>query len=167
MTQTVKTVFRVGTGYDFHPFEEGETLVLGGAHIPHPQGLKGHSDADALLHATMDALLGAAGLSDIGGYFPDSDARYKDIPSLLLLEKVYRLVRGKGFVVGNIDLTVITEEPRIQPHVEAIKANLARTLHLKPSMIGIKATTMEGKGPIGRGEGLAVQAVVLLTQTEE
>ena len=166
MSPTVKPNFRVGTGYDFHPFEEGVTLKLGGVQIPHPRGLKGHSDADALLHATMDALLGAAGLSDIGGYFPDSDARYENISSLLLLEKVYRLVRGKGFAVGNIDLTIITEEPKIQPHVEAIKANLARTLHLEPSRIGIKATTMEGKGPIGRGEGLAVQAVVLLTQAE-
>lgn len=166
MSPTVKPTFRVGTGYDFHPFEEGGTLVLGGVQIPYPQGLKGHSDADALLHALMDALLGAAGMSDLGGYFPDSDARYENISSLLLLEKVYRLVRGKGFSVGNIDLTVITEEPKIQPHIEAIKANLGRTLHLQPSMIGIKATTMEGKGPIGRGEGLAVQAVVLLTQAD-
>lgn len=166
MSPTKKPAFRVGTGYDFHPFEEGGTLILGGIQISHPQGLQGHSDADALLHATMDALLGAAGLSDIGGYFPDSDSRYKDISSLLLLEKVYLLVRGKGFSVGNIDLTVITEAPRIQPYTEAIKANLARILHLTPGMIGIKATTMEGKGPIGRGEGLAVQAVVLLTQSE-
>ncbi|MEE8349076.1 MAG: 2-C-methyl-D-erythritol 2,4-cyclodiphosphate synthase [Acidobacteriota bacterium] len=166
MNSTVKPAFRVGTGYDFHPFEKGETLILGGVQIPHPQGLKGHSDADALIHATMDALLGAAGLSDIGGYFPDTDSRYKNIASLLLLEKVVRLVRGKGFSVGNIDLTVITESPKIQPHVEAIKANLARTLRVKPGSIGIKATTMEGKGPIGRGEGLAVQAVVLLVQVE-
>ncbi|MDA2934162.1 2-C-methyl-D-erythritol 2,4-cyclodiphosphate synthase [Acidobacteria bacterium AH-259-D05] len=140
--------------------------MLGGVQIPHHHGLKGHSDADALSHAIMDALLGAAGLKDIGSYFPSTDARYQGISSLLLLEKVYRLVRGKGFSVGNIDLTVIAEEPRIQPHIEAIKANLARTLHLQPDMIGIKATTMEGKGPVGRGEGLAVQAIALLIKQE-
>ncbi len=158
----MKAEFRVGTGYDFHSFEEGGTLVLGGVVIPHDRSLKGHSDADALLHAIMDALLGAAGLKDIGSYFPDTDPQYREISSLLLLEKVYRLVRGKGFSVGNIDLTVIAEEPRIQPHVEAMKANLARALHLETDRIGIKATTMEGKGPIGRREGLAVLAVALL-----
>lgn len=166
MSPRIKMPFRVGTGYDFHPFEEGGKLVLGGVAIPYHRGLKGHSDADAILHAIMDALLGAAGLKDLGSYFPATDARYRGISSLLLLEKVYRLVRGKGFSVGNIDLTVITEEPKIQPHVEAIKANLARTLHLQPDAIGIKACTMEGKGPIGRGEGLAVQAVALLVKEE-
>ena len=162
MSSEMRPEFRVGTGFDFHSFEEGQTLVLGGVVIPHDRGLKGHSDADALLHAIMDALLGAAGLKDIGSYFPDTDPRYREISSLLLLEKVYRLVRGKGFSVGNIDLTVIAEEPRIYPHIEAMKVTLARTLHLKPDQIGIKATTMEGKGPIGRREGLAVQAVALL-----
>ena len=162
MSSEMRPDFRVGTGYDFHSFEEGQTLVLGGVVIPHDRGLKGHSDADALLHAIMDALLGAAGLKDIGSYFPDTDPKYREISSLLLLEKVYRLVRGKGFSVGNIDLTVIAEEPRIYPHIEAMKVTLARTLHLKPDQIGIKATTMEGKGPIGRREGLAVQAVALL-----
>jgi 2-C-methyl-D-erythritol 2,4-cyclodiphosphate synthase len=154
--------FRVGTGYDFHSFEEGKTLVLGGVVIPHDRGLKGHSDADVLLHASMDALLGAAGLKDIGSYFPDTDPQYREISSLLLLEKVYRLIRGKGFSVGNVDLTVIAEAPKIYPHIEAMKANLAHTLHLEADQIGIKATTMEGKGPIGRREGLAVQAVALL-----
>ncbi len=162
MSPEMRPDFRVGTGYDFHSFEEGQTLVLGGVVIPHDRGLKGHSDADALLHAIMDALLGAAGLKDIGSYFPDTDPRYREISSLLLLEKVYRLVRGKGFSVGNVDLTVIAEEPKIYPHIEAMKTNLARTLHLKPDQIGIKATTMEGKGAIGRREGLAVQAVALL-----
>ena len=162
MSSEMRPDFRVGTGYDFHSFEEGQTLVLGGVVIPHDRGLKGHSDADALLHAIMDALLGAAGLKDIGSYFPDTDPKYREISSLLLLEKVYRLVRGKGFSVGNVDLTVIAEEPKIYPHIEAMKTNLARTLHLKPDQIGIKATTMEGKGAIGRREGLAVQAVALL-----
>ncbi len=162
MSPKTKAGFRVGTGYDFHSFEEGGRLVLGGVEIPSDRGLKGHSDADALLHAVMDALLGAAGLKDIGSYFPNTDPRYRKISSLLLLEKVYRLVRGKGFSVGNVDLTVIAEEPKIYPHIEAMKANLARTLHLEADQIGIKATTMEGKGAIGRGEGLAVQAVALL-----
>ncbi|MEE2822064.1 MAG: 2-C-methyl-D-erythritol 2,4-cyclodiphosphate synthase [Acidobacteriota bacterium] len=166
MNSTAKLPFRVGTGYDFHPFKEGRKLILGGIHIPHPQGLEGHSDADALLHATMDALLGAAGLRDVGHYFPDSDVSYQNISSLLLLEKVYQLLQEQGFRVGNIDLTVVTEKPEIGPHVEAIKANLARTLDLQPTMIGIKATTMEGQGPIGRGEGLAVQATVLITQAQ-
>ena len=166
MSSEMRPDFRVGTGYDFHSFEEGQTLVLGGVVIPHDRGLKGHSDADALLHASMDALLGAAGLKDIGSYFPDTDPQYRELSSLLLLEKVYRLVRGKGFSVGNVDLTVIAEEPRIQLHVEAMKANLARTLHLETDQIGIKATTMEGKGPIGRREGLAVQVVALLAKNE-
>lgn len=163
----MKMSFRVGMGYDFHPFEEGRRLVLGGVELSYHRGLKGHSDADALLHAITDALLGAAGLKDMGSYFPDSDPQYRGMSSLLILEKVYRLVLGKGFSVGNVDVTVIAQEPRIQPHIEAIKANLARTLHLKPDEIGIKATTMEGKGTIGRGEGLAVQAVVLLIIKED
>lgn len=166
MKSEIKTSFRVGMGYDFHTFEEGRRLLLGGVELSYHRGLKGHSDADALLHAITDALLGAAGLKDMGSYFPDSDPQYRGMSSLLILEKVYRLVRGKGFWVGNVDVTVIAQEPRIQPHIEAIKANLARTLHLKPDEIGIKATTMEGKGTIGRGEGLAVQAVALLVKED-
>jgi len=153
---------RVGSGFDFHPFQEGRRLVLGGVEIPHSRGLEGHSDADALLHAAIDAMLGAAGMSDIGSYFPNTDKQYKDISSLLLLEKAYRLIRGKGFKLVNLDITVIAEEPKIRPHVEAMKANIGRVLYLKPDEIGIKATTMEGKGTVGRGEGVAVQAVVLL-----
>lgn len=159
--------YRVGLGYDFHPFEEGRKLVLGGVEIPHPRGLAGHSDADALLHAVADALLGAAGLKDIGSYFPDTDPLYRGISSLLLLEKVCRLIRGKGFSTENVDVIVITEEPRISPHLEAIKANLGRVLYLKPDHISIKATTMEGKGTIGRKEGLAVQAIALLALEDE
>lgn len=162
-----KPPFRVGTGFDFHPFLEGRPLLLGGVHIPDCPGLSGHSDADVLLHAVADALLGAAGLHDIGSYFPDTDDRFRDISSLFLLERVYRLVRGKGFAVGNVDITVVTERPRIKPHVEAIKANLSRVLYLNPEAIGVKATTMEGKGSIGRGEGIAVQAVTLLYETDE
>ena len=156
--------FRIGTGYDFHVFEEDRKLVLGGVTIPYPLGLKGHSDADALLHAVSDALLGAAGLKDIGSYFSDTDAKYRNVASSLMLEKVYRLIRGEDFSVGNIDVTIITEQPQIRPHVEAIKNNLARILHLQTDEIGIKATSMEGRGCVGRGEGVAVQAVVLLVR---
>ncbi len=156
--------FRIGLGYDFHAFGEGQKLVLGGVLIPYDRGLIGHSDADALSHAVADALLGAAGLKDIGTYFPDTDPRYQDINSLLLLEKVCRLIRGKHYRVGNIDATILAEAPKIQPHVEAIKVSLGRVLYLKPDQIGLKATTMEGKGPVGRGEGLAVQAVALLVK---
>ncbi len=158
--------YRIGMGFDFHPFEEGRKMILGGVEIPSEQGLKGHSDADALLHALSDALLGAAGLSDIGAYFPDTDPRFAGISSLLILEKVYRLVRGKGFKVNNVDVTVIAETPRMRPHVEAIKANIGRLLYLAPDAIGIKATTMEGKGAIGRREGVAVQAVAMLIKAE-
>ncbi|MGH9339161.1 MAG: 2-C-methyl-D-erythritol 2,4-cyclodiphosphate synthase [Acidobacteriota bacterium] len=164
--------FRVGLGFDFHAFEDPaeaakRSLILGGVHIPHARGLKGHSDADALLHAVADALLGGAGLKDIGSYFPDTEEKYRGMSSLLILEKVYRLVRGKGFSVGNVDVVVIADEPRISPFVETIKSNISRVLHLKPEEIGIKATTLESCGTIGRREGLAVQAVALLTMDEK
>ncbi len=157
--------FRVGLGFDFHPFGQDRRLLLGGVRIPHPLGLQGHSDADALLHAVTDALLGAAGLRDIGTWFPDSDPAYRGSSSLTLLEKAYELVRDRGFSVVNLDITVLAEAPRIQPHVEAMKANLARVLAVEPGRIGLKATTMEGCGAIGRREGIAVQSVVLLVRT--
>ena len=161
---SIETPFRVGIGYDFHSFKKGRRLVLGGVDIPHDRGLKGHSDADVLLHSVADALLGATGLKDIGTYFPDSDPQYRGFSSLLILEKVVRLLRGKGFMVGNVDVTVLAEEPRIQPHIEAIKENLARVLHVNTDRIGLKATTMEGCGPIGRKEGIAAHTLVLLVQ---
>jgi 2-C-methyl-D-erythritol 2,4-cyclodiphosphate synthase len=157
--------FRVGLGFDFHPLGQGRRLLLGGVRIPHPLGLQGHSDADALLHAVTDALLGAAGLRDIGTWFPDTDPAYRDSSSLMLLEKAYELVRDRGFAVVNLDINVLAEAPRIQPHVKAMKANLARLLSVEPGRIGLKATTMEGCGPIGRREGIAVQSVVLLVRT--
>ena len=140
--------------------------MLGGVRIPHPLGLRGHSDADALLHAVIDALLGAAGLRDIGSWFPDTDPAYRDSSSRMLLENAYERVRDRGFAVVNLDITVLAEAPRIQPHVDAMKANLARLLSVEPGRIGLKATTMEGCGPIGRGEGIAVQAVVLLVRSK-
>ncbi|HON01075.1 MAG TPA: 2-C-methyl-D-erythritol 2,4-cyclodiphosphate synthase [Acidobacteriota bacterium] len=157
---------RVGLGFDFHPLVTGRPLILGGVAIPGELGLDGHSDADVLLHAVADALLGAAGLNDIGSYFPDDDERWKGISSLLLLEKVFRLVRGKGYRVGNVDVVVLADYPRIRPHVPAVKANLGRVLYLDSDRIGVKATTLEGKGVIGHREGVAVQAVVLLEKAE-
>lgn len=153
---------RVGIGYDFHSFVEGRKLILGGVEIPHPRGLQGHSDADAVLHAVADALLGACGLGDIGMYFPDTESRFEGLSSAIIVEEAYRLVREKGYAVGNVDVTIICEEPRMRPHVESMRANLARLLFLQSDRIGIKATSMEGKGTIGRSEGLAAQAVALL-----
>jgi len=160
-------MFRVGLGFDFHPFAKGRPLVLGGVHIPHPRGLQGHSDADALLHALGDALLGAAGLNDIGSHFPDTDPEYENISSLVLLERIRQLVRGQGFEVVNVDMVVVAESPRIGPHVELIRQNLSQVLGLSRGAIGVKATTMEACGPIGKGEGIAVQAVALLQDVNE
>ena len=153
---------RIGTGFDFHPFAPGRKLILGGVEIKWEQGLAGHSDADVLCHALIDSLLGAAGMSDIGSYFPDTDEKYKDISSLLLLEKAFLLVRGKNYLIGNIDLVILAEVPKIKPWVPAIKKRLSFLLGISPDDLGIKATTMEGKGVIGRREGIAAQCVALI-----
>ena len=158
---------RVGNGYDFHPFKIGRPLILGGVSIPHAKGLDGHSDADALTHACCDAILGASGLPDIGTLFPDDEPKYKDISSISLLHDVLLQTETRGYRVGNIDITILAEEPTIKPYVEQIKLNLAQVLQLAPSRIGLKATTMEGKGPIGRGEGLAAQVIVSLIPSGE
>lgn len=158
----MKPSVRIGTGFDFHPFKKGRKLVLGGVEILYDRGLDGHSDADVLCHALIDSLLGAAGMSDIGSYFPDTDERYKDISSLLLLEQAFRLLRGRDFLIGNIDLVVMAEQPKIKPWVPAIKKRLAFLLRIQEDDLSIKATTMEGKGAIGRGEGIAVQAAALI-----
>jgi 2-C-methyl-D-erythritol 2,4-cyclodiphosphate synthase len=157
---------RVGIGFDFHPFSAGRRLVLGGVHIPFEKGLQGHSDADALLHAVTDAILGAAGLADIGTHFPDDDPRFRDASSQFLLEEAFRWVRERGFRVGNVDIVVVAEVPKIQPHIAEMKSNIARILKVQPAEVGIKATTMEGRGVIGRAEGIAVQAVALLHADE-
>ena len=136
--------------------------MLGGVEIPYLFGLAGHSDADALLHALADALLGAAGLGDIGTQFPDTDPRYKGISSRILLQGVRGKVEAKGYQVVNVDATVIAEQPRISPHVEGMRSNISQILGLEPDAVGIKATSMEGCGAIGKGEGIAVQAVALL-----
>lgn len=158
--------YRVGLGFDFHPFAEDRELVLGGVKIPDIAGLSGHSDADALTHAVIDALLGAAGLNDIGAMFPDTDPSYKGVSSLLLLEKVCETVRENGFVIGNVDIVVIAEVPRLDPHRETIRARLAGCLQIPPEDVAVKATTMEGRGVVGRREGLAVQAVALILSPE-
>ena len=157
-----QTDVRVGIGFDFHRFGPKRPLLLGGVVIPHERGLEGHSDADVILHALSDAMLGAAGLPDIGSHFPDTDPACKDLSGLVLLEEVYAKVRNQGLRVSNLDLTLIAEGPRLSPHIGTIKSNLARVLHLQPSRIGVKATTMERSGTIGRAEGIAAQAVVLL-----
>lgn len=153
---------RVGLGYDLHRLVEGRPLFLGGVKIPFPKGLLGHSDGDVIIHAIMDALLGGAGLKDIGFYFPNTDPQYKDISSLLLLRKVKEILEKEGKKVVNIDATVLAQEPKISPFIEEMKMNIARTLGLKEEQIGIKATTGEGLGFVGRGEGIVAIAVALV-----
>lgn len=154
---------RIGHGYDVHRLTEGRALVLGGVTVPWEKGLLGHSDADVLLHALMDALLGAAALGDIGKHFPDSDPAYEGISSLTLLEKVGDLLAEKGFVVENIDSTIIAQAPKMRPYIEAMRENIARALGLEAEFVSVKATTEEGMGFTGAGEGISAQAVCLLT----
>ncbi len=153
---------QVGIGYDVHRLVEGRKLILGGVEIPFAKGLLGHSDGDALLHAICDALLGASGKGDIGNHFPDDDPQYKDISSLILLEKTFKILKEDGFVVNNVDATIIAEEPRLAPYLERMKENIADCLRIKGSQINIKATTTEGLGLAGRKEGIIAQAVVTL-----
>jgi 2-C-methyl-D-erythritol 2,4-cyclodiphosphate synthase len=156
---------RIGSGYDVHRFGSGDSVRLGGVTIPHDRGLVAHSDGDVLLHALMDALLGAAALGDIGRHFPPDDARYQGADSRELLREVARLVAARGFGVANCDLTLIAEAPRIAAHREAMAANIAADLGIDPSRVNVKATTAEGLGALGRAEGIAAQATVLLAET--
>jgi len=153
---------RVGIGYDIHRLEVGRRLVLGGVEIAHSQGLEGHSDADVVLHALMDAMLGAAGLPDIGTHFPPSDDAFRDVSSLVLLERVSRLVEGKGLGLTNADIVVVAERPKIAPHAVAMRERIAEVLHTESSYINIKATTNERVGAEGREEAISAHAVVLL-----
>ena len=153
---------RVGSGYDVHRLVQGRRLVLGGVPIPYDKGLEGHSDADVLLHAVCDALLGAAGLEDIGRHFPDTDGRFKDISSLLLLARTYDMVRRDGFTLVNLDATIFAQKPRMSPHRAAMRERISETLNVTPSSINIKATTTEGLGFIGRGEGIGAMCVALI-----
>jgi 2-C-methyl-D-erythritol 2,4-cyclodiphosphate synthase len=149
----------VGIGYDVHALVENRRLVLGGVDIPHHKGLDGHSDADALMHAICDAVLGAIGEPDIGHFFPNTDPRWKGVPSRIFLEEAARAVKAKGARLVNIDATVIAQAPKIYPHIAGMKANIATALGLTPAKVGIKATTNELMGFIGRGEGIAAMAV--------
>ena len=155
---------RIGHGYDVHRLVEGRKLILGGVEITHRLGLLGHSDADVLTHAVMDALLGAAGLWDIGHAFPDTDTAYEGISSLLLLERVMDMLKEKGYRVGNVDATVLAQRPKLAPHIPAMRENLARLMGVEPSRVNVKATTEEGLGFTGREEGMAVHAVALLEE---
>jgi len=155
---------RVGFGYDVHRFAEGRNLWLGGIKIPHTMGLAGHSDADALIHALCDALLGAADLRDIGFHFPDTDSEFKNIDSKILLKRTMELLRAKSYSFGNADITVCAEHPKLNPYIPEIKTCLAATMGVAEEDISIKATTSEKMGFVGREEGIAVYAVVLLTK---
>lgn len=156
---------RVGMGYDVHQLVEGRDLILGGVRIPHSLGLLGHSDADVLLHAVMDALLGAAALGDIGKHFPDTDPAYKGISSIRLLEHVRGLLEEKGYVVGNIDATIIAQKPKLRPYIEEMEQNIAGTLGISSDQVNVKATTEEGLGFSGREEGIAAQAIIFLDKS--
>ncbi len=153
---------RIGHGYDAHRFQTGRPLVLGGVRIEHPRGLAAHSDGDVLAHALCDALLGAAGLGDIGRHFPDSDPAYAGVDSRALLRRVVALLDARGLRAGNADLTVVAQAPKLAPHVDAMRACLAADLGVAPQRINVKATTTEGMGFAGRGEGIAAHAVALL-----
>lgn len=149
---------RIGTGYDVHRLVEGRKLIIGGVDIPHDKGLLGHSDADVLLHAICDALLGAAGLGDIGKHFPDTDQRYKGISSIALLAEVAGMLAGQGFRVNNIDATIVAERPKMAPHISAMVGNITTAVNAGPGAVNVKATTTEGLGFTGRGEGIAAYA---------
>ena len=154
---------RVGMGYDVHKLVEGRDLILGGIKIPHTLGLLGHSDADVLLHAIMDALLGAAALGDIGKHFPDTDPAYKGISSIKLLEHVGKLLEENGYVISNIDATVIAQKPKLRPYIEEMEQNIADTLKIAKDQVNVKATTEEGLGFTGRQEGISSQAICMFT----
>jgi 2-C-methyl-D-erythritol 2,4-cyclodiphosphate synthase len=155
-------MLRIGQGYDAHRFQEGGQLVLGGVPIDYHRSLAAHSDGDVALHALCDALLGAAGLGDIGRHFPDSDAVYKGIDSRILLRDVVGRLHGLGFVIGNVDVTVIAQAPKLAPHIEAMRQAIADDLSIAPDAVNVKATTTEGMSFEGRGEGIAAQAVALI-----
>jgi len=159
-------MIRVGTGFDVHALVAGRRLVIGGVHVPYERGLDGHSDADVLLHAIGDAILGALALGDLGAHFPDSDPRWKNADSRALLRHIAGLMGERGFSIGNVDATVIAQSPRLAPHVAAMRANVAFDLGCTPDDVGIKATTTEHLGFAGRGEGIAAMASVLLVSPD-
>lgn len=156
-------MMRIGMGYDVHRLVEGRDCIIGGVNIPYEKGLLGHSDADVLLHAISDALLGAAALGDIGKHFPDTDPQYKGISSITLLEKVGELLVENFFLIENIDATIIAQAPKMRPHIDAMRRNIADALQIDISQVNVKATTEEGLGFTGTGEGISAQAICMLT----
>jgi 2-C-methyl-D-erythritol 2,4-cyclodiphosphate synthase len=157
--------FRVGLGYDIHPLVAGRPCILGGVNIPSPVGPDGHSDADVLLHAVADAILGAAGLRDIGHYFPNTDASLKGLDSAVIVQKAVAEAKAQGgWTVGNVDIVIIGERPKVMAHVDAMKAKVAQIIGISPAQVGIKATTNEGMDSIGQGKALAVQAICLISK---
>ncbi|EOS59014.1 MULTISPECIES: 2-C-methyl-D-erythritol 2,4-cyclodiphosphate synthase [Paenibacillus] len=157
-------MFRVGQGFDVHQLVEGRPCIIGGVHIPYEKGLLGHSDADVLLHAISDAILGALGLGDIGRHFPDTDPAFKDADSVVLLQHVWDMAVEKGYRIGNLDATIIAQKPKMAPYIPQMVEVIARTLGAQPGLINVKATTTEQLGFTGRGEGIAAQCVVCLVQ---
>ena len=153
---------RVGIGYDVHALVEGRPLILGGVEIPHDRGLLGHSDADVLIHAIMDSLLGALALGDIGAHFPDHDVRYRGISSLELLEQVMKLIQAQGYRIGNMDSIIVAQQPKLAPFIQQMRVNLARVMQIDETCVSVKATTTERLGFAGREEGIAAQAIVSL-----
>ncbi|MEC3632691.1 2-C-methyl-D-erythritol 2,4-cyclodiphosphate synthase [Bacillus velezensis] len=155
-------MFRIGQGFDVHQLTEGRPLIIGGIEIPYEKGLLGHSDADVLLHTVADACLGAAGEGDIGKHFPDTDLEFKDADSFKLLQHVWNIVKEKGYVLGNIDCTIIAQKPKMAPHIDAMRKRIAEGLEADVSQVNVKATTTEKLGFTGRAEGIAAQATVLI-----
>lgn len=160
-------MFRIGQSMDIHQLVEGRDLYLGGVKIEHSKGLKGHSDADALLHAVIESIIGAMGLGDIGKHFPDTDERYKGISSMILLEKTYELMIENHYEIGNIDSLILAEKPKMAPHIDKMRANIASALHCDVSQVNVKATRGEKLGYIGREEGICAQAVTLLVRKDK
>ncbi len=158
---------RVGMGYDVHRLVVGRDLIIGGVKIPYEKGLLGHSDADVLLHAIMDALLGAAALGDIGSHFPDTDEAYKDADSVRLLEEVGNLLYDNHYIIDNIDATIIAQKPKMRPYIDEMRAVIARTLGIEESQVNVKATTEEGLGFTGSGEGISSQAICMISSVKE
>lgn len=159
-------MIRIGQSIDIHQLVEGRKLILGGVEIPHEKGLKGHSDADVLLHAITESIIGALALGDIGKHFPDTDPKYKGISSIILLEHTYELMKNEGYKIGNIDSIILAEQPKMAPHIEAMRNNIAKVLHTDIKNINVKATRGEKMGYVGREEGIMSQAVCILMKEE-
>lgn len=157
---------RIGLGYDVHKLVEGRRLIIGGVDVPHETGLLGHSDADVLVHSVMDSILGALALGDIGKHFPDTDEKFKGADSIKLLEFVYNLIKEKGYIIGNIDCTIIAQSPKMAPHIENMRLNISKALNTTLDNVNVKATTEEGLGFTGTKQGIAAQSICLLVKVD-